>query len=83
MAVEDGGDLAGAAQAAGGTLAELGAGLGDELRLGHEVLLSSAVRADRQWGADGFVRRALDRGVQRGLLPRASDRTAAASARDA
>ena len=39
VAVEHGGDLVGAADPAGGTLAELGAGLGGELDLGHGTLL--------------------------------------------
>ena len=43
VAVEDGGDLAGPADAAGGALAELGAGLGGDTDLGHGAGLLDAV----------------------------------------
>ena len=54
--VEDGGDLVGTAQAARGALAELGAGGGDELDLGHVYSPGADVGAvSLTWRCDGVA----------------------------
>src|SRR3712207_1687979 len=53
--VEDGGDAAGPAGAAGAALAELGAGLGDEAEVSHGGVLLGEVDPGR-WPAHGAAR---------------------------
>jgi hypothetical protein len=63
VAVEHGGHLAGTAGAAGRTLAELGAGLGDDADLGH----GGTPRNDcKLWGADGAAEESSGSAPERG-----------------
>src|SRR3712207_3555307 len=84
--VEDGGDAAGPAGAAGAALAELGAGLGDEAEVSHGGVLLGEVDPGR-WPAHGAARPGghthVDHGVRRtvSLAGQLIERTSASAAR--